>query len=323
MAATSDAREIVISPVSGGDDLGTVAALFQRYQAWLAVDLCFQSFEAELAGLPGLYGPPDGTLLLARAGDTPVGCVAIKPLDKALGLAEVKRLYVTDDARGRGLGRRLLHAAIDFATETGYRALYLDTLRQLGAANALYRREGFREIAAYYDNPLINVVYFGLPLGTEGHLPHARDLWFEDFTPGSRFDGHGFSLTTDDIIGFAGRYDPQPFHLDADAAAAGPFGKLAASGFQLIALAFTRFAETGVLYRSGRGGGGLDEVRWLVPVGPDEPVRVSVETLESRPSRSRPDRGVVRLRYTGGHPDGTVLYSFVSTQFVARRPAPG
>lgn len=312
---------VAVEAAEGPSDLAATADLFRRYQAWLGVDLCFQSFDAELAGLPGVYGGPDGTILLARRDGQPVGCVAVKPFDRDRGIAEVKRLYVLPEAQGLGLGRTLLRRAKAFAEGAGYVALYLDTLRSLGAANTLYRREGFREIGAYYDNPLIDVVYFGRPLGPDGTLPHARDLWFEDFTEGSRFAGHGFRLTRDDIVGFAGRYDPQPFHLDEAAAREGPFGKLAASGFQLIALAFTRFAETGVLYRSGLGGGGLDEVRWLAPVGVDEPVSVAVETVGRRLSQSRPDRGVVRLKYTGADPQGSPLFHFTSTQFVACRPA--
>ncbi len=150
-----------IRPAEGGE-IDTLRALFREYAAWLRVDLCFQGFEEELAGLPGSYRPPRGGLWLARVDGELAGCVALRPLDPER--AEIKRLWVREAFRGLGLGRRLAETAIEAGREAGYRRLCLDTLAFMDAARALYGRMGFREIPAYYDNPLDDVRYLELPL---------------------------------------------------------------------------------------------------------------------------------------------------------------
>lgn len=153
----------VIRPALAGD-LDTVRALFRAYEEDTALDLCFQGFEAELAALPGKYAPPRGRLFLAESGDgAAIGCIALRPLDE--DICEMKRLFVTPSARGSGLGRALAIAVLDAAREIGYRAMRLDTLQQMQAAQALYRSLGFVEIAPYYDNPLAGVVYMEAVLG--------------------------------------------------------------------------------------------------------------------------------------------------------------
>ena len=144
------------------DDLAAVRGLFREYEAWLDEDLCFQSFEAELASLPGGYTPPWGCLLLARAGGTAVGCVALRSFDDNAG--EVKRLYVRPDKRGQGFGLGLMQALLVRARRAGYRRLLLDTLSRMGAANALYRQLGFVQIPAYYHNPIPGALYLALDL---------------------------------------------------------------------------------------------------------------------------------------------------------------
>jgi len=127
-----------------------VAALFAAYAASLPVDLGYQDFTAELAALPGKYAPPAGALILARLADgTAVGCVGLRSLT-AEGCCEMKRLYLTDAARGTGLGRALTLAIVARARAIGYRELRLDTLPSMAAAIALYRQLGFVEIAPYY-----------------------------------------------------------------------------------------------------------------------------------------------------------------------------
>jgi len=145
-----------------------IRALFEEYQRWLGVDLCFQGFTDEMAGLPGKYAEPGGCLLLARGGDAIAGGVGMWPLGDSV--CEMKRLYVRPPWRGSGLGRRLAEAIVAEGRARGYRTMCLDTLAQLTEARALYRTLGFVETEAYYDNPLPGVTYMALDL-TPGAAP--------------------------------------------------------------------------------------------------------------------------------------------------------
>lgn len=139
------------------DDLDAVRALFREYAASLGVDLAYQGFETELAGLPGAYVPPSGALLLAvRPDGVAVGCVALRPM---AGGCEMKRLYCRPDARGSGLGRALAMAAIGAARDAGYGAIFLDTLPDMRAAQRLYRGLGFEVVAPYYDTPVAGTMF--------------------------------------------------------------------------------------------------------------------------------------------------------------------
>ena len=144
-------------------DLDEVRALFREYAVWLQVDLCFQGFEAEMAALPGRYAPPSGRLYLAEVDGVVAGAIGLRELEP--GVCEMKRLFVRDFARGRGAGRLLVERVIADARDMGYAAMRLDTLRQrMAAANALYDELGFRDIPAYYANPVENVRYMELDL---------------------------------------------------------------------------------------------------------------------------------------------------------------
>jgi GNAT superfamily N-acetyltransferase len=149
-------------------DFAQARALFEEYAAWLAVDLCFQGFADELATLPGAYAPPRGMLMLAGFPGAAVGCIALRPLPTVGSApdatAEVKRLYVKPEARGAGLGGRLVRAVIDGARAIGYRELKLDTLDRMADARTLYANLGFRECAPYYHNPIPGAVYMSLVL---------------------------------------------------------------------------------------------------------------------------------------------------------------
>jgi len=158
-------------------DIALARELFVEYARWLAVDLCFQGFESELATLPGAYAPPRGRLLLAGVRPGAFGCIALRPLEahgaccagaasanSVEALGEVKRLYVQPAHRGAGWGHRLAAALIAQARTIGYRELKLDTLEWMDEARKLYMKLGFRECPAYYDNPLPGVVYMTLAL---------------------------------------------------------------------------------------------------------------------------------------------------------------
>ena len=154
---------IVLTEAVSEADFAAAQVLFREYAAGLGVDLCFQGFEAELGSLPEMYGAPEGCLVVARAGGRPVGCGALRRL-AAGERCEMKRLYVRPEARGTGLGRILAESLIAKGRALGYAVMRLDTLVHMTAARPLYRSLGFVEIAAYYDNPLPNVMYMELDL---------------------------------------------------------------------------------------------------------------------------------------------------------------
>jgi GNAT superfamily N-acetyltransferase len=129
--------------------------MFIAYQQFLGVDLCFQSFEEELNDLPAMYGAPTGKLLLAFIQDTPVGCVALRK--KTDHICEMKRLYVPEQYRGLGIGKKLAHAIVEAAQSLQYKTMVLDTLERLTPAVQLYTQLGFTHCAPYYANPLDGV----------------------------------------------------------------------------------------------------------------------------------------------------------------------
>ncbi|MDD0812335.1 GNAT family N-acetyltransferase [Curvibacter sp. RS43] len=138
-----------------------VREIFREYADSLAVDLCFQNFEHELAHLPGDYAAPRGTLLLALVDGEVAGCCALRPLDAAdyPNAAEMKRLYVRKAFRRFGLGRQLAEAVLDAARQAGYASVLLDTLDDMESARALYAELGFEEIPPYYHNPIAGSHY--------------------------------------------------------------------------------------------------------------------------------------------------------------------
>jgi putative acetyltransferase len=138
-------------------DRAAVVALLREYEAGLGVSLCFQGFEAEVAGLPGDYAPPGGAMLLARAagGDGLVGMVALRPTRQAREQCEMKRLYVRPAARGSGLGRELAVAVLEEARRLGYRRMCLDTLPGMREAQALYCSLGFRQCGTSATEPQV------------------------------------------------------------------------------------------------------------------------------------------------------------------------
>lgn len=183
------------------DQIGIVRELFVEYARSLGFSLCFQGFDAELAGLPGEYAPPAGRLFLAvvgaandgpaedrsaagkgygAGGEAPAapaaedqrvkegmaGCVALRRLGEiGENTCEMKRLYVRPAFRGRSIGRALASAAVAAAREAGYQRMRLDTIpAQMAGAVALYRELGFRDIPPYYENPIPGALCMELEL---------------------------------------------------------------------------------------------------------------------------------------------------------------
>ena len=156
------------------EEIEIARELFREYAAGLNIDLCFQNFDQEVAGLPGNYAPPLGRLLLAIADEQVAGCIALRPLggyqkpDREGGQVtdcEMKRLYIRPEFRGQGLGKKLITTLIEAARDIGYQRMLLDTLPgKMDEAIALYRSFGFREIAPYYHNPVAGALFMELRL---------------------------------------------------------------------------------------------------------------------------------------------------------------
>ncbi|HEV3262098.1 MAG TPA: GNAT family N-acetyltransferase [Gemmataceae bacterium] len=167
-----------ITQAQAEPQVAQVRDLFVEYAASLGISLCFQSFDRELAELPGAYVPPEGRLLLALDENEPVGCVALRRLSD--GVCEMKRLYMRPKFRGQKAGRRLALAAIGEARRIGYRRVLLDTLPSMTEAIGLYRSLGFVEVEPYTVNPVPGALFMRLrlspaQLSTSPSLP----LWSE------------------------------------------------------------------------------------------------------------------------------------------------
>jgi acyl dehydratase len=149
------------------------------------------------------------------------------------------------------------------------------------------------------------------------------DLWFEDFAVGQRFATRGATLSEAQILDFALQWDPQPFHIDKLAAARSPYGGLIASGFQTLLVAFRLLYQERIINAASMGAPGIDEMRWHLPVRPDDTIRVEGEVVEVRASRTRPDRGTVTILYSVFNQHGQRVMSFRVPHMLRRRPAEG
>ena len=152
-----------------------------------------------------------------------------------------------------------------------------------------------------------------------------HNWYFDDLVPGARFETAGKTLSQAEILDFAFQYDPQPFHIDVEYAEAGPYGGLIASGIQTIAVALRLFFQTRVFAPEiSIGSPGVDELRWLKPVRPGDTIRARGEILETRASRSKPERGIVRYRMEVLNQRGEVVMTMISAALVRRDlTAPG
>lgn len=150
--------------------------------------------------------------------------------------------------------------------------------------------------------------------------PAAR--FFDDFKPGDSFTSTGGSLSEAEIMEFASKYDPQPFHIDKAAAKKSIFGGLIASGFQTIGFSFRQIWDTGVFGDANLGGHGIDEVRWMKPVFPGETLTVTATIEQLIPWKSRSDRGTAKVRYVARNARGEKVFSMLASQILKRRSQP-
>lgn len=159
----STVKGLAIVQAKSPAQIAQARELFLEYAQSLGFSLCFQNFDRELAGLPGDYGPPDGSLLLAEYNGEPAGCVALHRLDTEI--CEMKRLYLRPGFRRKGAGRALAETVIAQARNMGYRRMRLDTVEPvMKDAVGLYRQFGFKEIAPYRPNPIAGALYMELLL---------------------------------------------------------------------------------------------------------------------------------------------------------------
>jgi putative acetyltransferase len=162
-SASSAVKGLSILQAESPAQMAQARELFLEYAQSLGFSLCFQSFDQELAGLPGDYAPPEGRLLLVECEGQLAGCVAVHALEA--GSCEMKRLYLRPQFRGKGLGRVLAERIIAEARQIGYQRMRLDTVEPvMKDAVAMYRKLGFREIAPYRSNPIAGAMYMELEL---------------------------------------------------------------------------------------------------------------------------------------------------------------
>lgn len=145
-------------------------------------------------------------------------------------------------------------------------------------------------------------------------------MFFEDLPVGKRYETGSRTLTEAEIVGFARLYDPQPFHIDPDAARASPYGGIIASGFHTILTAFNLTLAASDWSESSMGSPGMREVRWIKPVRAGDSLRVVAEVLEARASASKPDRGFVTVQHDIYNQDGALVAAYCSTLMLRRRP---
>jgi acyl dehydratase len=145
--------------------------------------------------------------------------------------------------------------------------------------------------------------------------------YLEDLKPGHAFESKRHTVSQEAIVAFAREYDPQPFHLDPEAAKASFFGKLIASGWHTAALTMKMLTEAGMDLAGGIIGAGMEELRWPTPLVPGDTIHVRVEIVESRASKSRPEIGIVRARVQALREDGTAVQEMIANLIVPTRPA--
>lgn len=146
-------------------------------------------------------------------------------------------------------------------------------------------------------------------------------LYFEDFHPGQVIDLGTRTFTEGEIVDFARQFDPQPFHVDRDAASSSHFGGIVASGWHTCSVLMRQIVDGLLLRTVSHGSPGVDEIRWLAPVRPGDTLRMSMRVLEAVPSKSKPDRGVLKCEYQGVNQHDEVVVTMKTLGMFGRRPA--
>jgi acyl dehydratase len=153
-------------------------------------------------------------------------------------------------------------------------------------------------------------------------MVRMSERYFEDFAVGQVFKPSGrVRVEKDEIIAFAKKFDPQPFHLDEEAGRKSIFGRLVASGWHTAALTMGLIARSEDRPAGGTIGLGFDGLRWPIPVLPGDELRIETEVMEMRPSKSRPDRGLMKLRTRTFNQSGAIVQEVIGNAMVPRRPA--
>jgi acyl dehydratase len=150
-------------------------------------------------------------------------------------------------------------------------------------------------------------------------VKHSSERYLEDFEVGQTFGSGRLPIDRERTLAFAAEFDPQPFHLDEAAARRSIFGGLTASGWHTAALTMRLLVESELEPAGGLIGAGFDECRWPRPVRPGDELRVECEVIEVRPSKSRPQQGLIKLRTTTLNQDGEVVLTYVASLVVLRR----
>lgn len=168
---STGSHPFTILPAEFPADLAVVVELFRAYATSLPFSLEYQGFDKEVATLPGKYARPRGEVLIARMGQDPVGCVALRPLpphagepEPKGGFCEMKRFFVSPAARGHGIGKALAQAIIAAGQRAGYGIMRLDTSADMHPAQHVYEAVGFKLAPRYNDDPDPTTVYYERPL---------------------------------------------------------------------------------------------------------------------------------------------------------------
>ena len=150
-------RGIVYKKIETDEEIAGAKRLIVEYAQWLNLDLCFQNIDDELESFPEKYKEPEGAFFIAKESSNIIGCVGIRKLDT--GICEMKRLFVNDGSKGKGIGKKLVEKIIEEAKIKKYEKIRLDTIDTMEAALSIYYKNGFYRIEPYYNNPIKGTVY--------------------------------------------------------------------------------------------------------------------------------------------------------------------